>query len=132
MGSKDIASPNAPFILTRMYFFILSFMSIYILLSTYSNNGNLNLCLLNKYLLGGIFFKIFKIVKRVFLCYFYVRDNRVFPTVGSLPTSLKFAQPGKILLLVGFLIKFLFPPTKNLSPPQNNNFQVIIQQKLYF
>ena len=67
MGSKDSASPPASFILTRNYFFIVSFTSIYNLLSRYSNKRNLNLCLPNKYLLGGLIFKIFKNVKRVIL-----------------------------------------------------------------
>ena len=56
MGSKDNASPHASFILTRKYFFIISFTSIYNLLSRYSNKRNLNLCLPNKYLLGGLIF----------------------------------------------------------------------------
>ena len=56
MDSKDSASPHPSFILTRKYF-IVSFTSIYILLSRYWNNRDLNLCLLNKYLLGGLVFK---------------------------------------------------------------------------
>ena len=65
--------------------FLDTFHAVYILLSRYSNNRNLNLCLHNKYLLGGLVFKFFKIVKIVFLLCFYVRDNRVFRTGGSPP-----------------------------------------------
>ena len=74
---------------TVLYFF---YVCIYILLSRYSNNRNLNLCLHNKYLLGGLVFKIFKIVKIVFLLCLYVRYNWFFPTEASPPTSLKFAH----------------------------------------
>ena len=53
MGSRDSASPHASFILTRKYFFIVSFTSvIYNLLSRYSNARNLNLCLLKGALSG--------------------------------------------------------------------------------
>ena len=135
MGSKNSASPHASFILTRRYFFIVSFTSIYILSSRHSNNINLNLCLLNKQLYTCLVavFKIFKIVKRVFLLCFYVRDNRVFPTGGSPATSLKFAHPSHQEQFSphqasSSSIKFLFlTPTKSLSPPLNNNFQVITQ-----
>ena len=34
---------------------------------------------------GGLVFEIVKIVKKVFLRCFYVRDNRVFPISGVLP-----------------------------------------------
>ena len=120
MGSKDSASPHASFILTRKHFFIVSFTSIYILLSRYSNNRNLNLCLLNKYLLDGLVFKIFKIAKRVFLPCFYVRYNRVFPTGESPPTSQKFAHPPtRKSPLVNFLLtRFSSPP----PPSLNGNF----------
>ena len=124
MGSKDSASPHASFILTRKYFFIVSFTSIYILLSRYSNNRNLNLRLFNKYLLGGLVFKIFKIVKIVFLRCFYVTDNRVFPAGGvfqqpkisprqASSSSNFYSRPPKVYLPHA-LVPFLFYVHKNL------------------
>ena len=116
MGSKDSASPHASFILTRNYFFIVSFMSICIFLSRHS--------------FIGLVFKIFKIVKRVFLLCFYVRGNRVFPTGVSPPTSLKFAHSRtRTNSPLGRLppYQIFIPPTKYPSPPLNNNSQVITQ-----
>ena len=81
--------------------FLDTFHAVYILLLRYSGNRNLNLSLHNKYLLGALVFKIFKIVKIVFFPCFYVRDNRVI--CSSHP-------PGKILSPLEFLL------TKILSP----------------
>ena len=117
VGSKDSATPYASFILTRKYFFIVSFMSICILLSRYSNNRNLNIwwfteksvCLVACWL------------KKCFLFCFYVRDNRVFPK----------KSPPVDFLLINILFPPLHPYTKN--PPLNNlYFLVITQSKLYF
>ena len=88
MGFKNSAPPHASFILTRKNVIIILFASIYILLSRYSNNRNLNLCLLSKYYLGGL-----NVLKRVFFLCFYVRDNRVFLTGGVPPINLKFFHP---------------------------------------
>ena len=92
MGSKGQRISACFFILTRKYFFNASLKSVCILLSTYSDNRNLNLFLLNKYLLGDLVFYIFEIVKGVFLICIYVRNNRVFSTGVSPPTSLKFSH----------------------------------------
>ena len=70
---------------TKKTLFLDTFHAVYILLTRYSNNRNLNLCLHNKYLHRGLVLKIFKIIKIVFLPCFYVRDNRIFPTGGSPP-----------------------------------------------
>ena len=88
MGFKNSTPPHASFILTRKNVIIILFASIYILLSRYSNNRNLNLCLLSKYYLGGL-----NVLKRVFFLCFYVRDNRVFLTGGVPPINLKFFHP---------------------------------------
>ena len=101
-----------------------NFHAVYIWLSRYSNNKNLNLCLHNKYLLGGLVFKVFKIA---FLLCFYVRDNRVFPTGGSphpappaenllISSTRKNSLPVK---LPRHQIFYLPPSTKSSSPPPN-------------
>ena len=115
MSSKDSASPRASFILTRKYFFIVSFTSIYILLSRCSNNRNLNLCLPNKYLFAGLVFLNFQDCKKIFSfnC-FYVGDNRVFSTWGRPTTSLKFAHSRPVRLSPH---QIFIPFTKSSSPP---------------
>ena len=82
------------------------------------------------YLLGGLFFLIFKIVQRVLLLCSYLKDNSFFPTGKSPFTSLKFAHlPTRKYSTNGRHPQHQFfsatPPTKSSSPPVNNNFEVI-------